>query len=79
MARTVVSDKVCYVNFKMGPFPTPGLGAKEIQNSRGKWKSAIWCFDAKRRGKSLPSNAGGGNCPRREAGWGKANLYAFQV
>jgi hypothetical protein len=63
----------------MGPFPTPGLGAKEIQNSHGKWKSAIWPFGANGQGKSLPPNAGAANCQHREAGWGKAKLYGSQV
>jgi hypothetical protein len=74
-----VSDKVCYVNLEIGPPLTPGLAAKAIQNSHGKWKSAIWSFGARGRCKSLPPNAGAANCQRREAGWGKANLYAFQV
>jgi hypothetical protein len=63
----------------MGPFLTPALGAKEIQNSHGKGKFAIWSFGVKRRGNSLPSKVGAGNCPRPKAGWGKANFYAFQV
>jgi hypothetical protein len=79
MAGTVVSDKVCYVNFEVGPSLTPALAAKEIQNSHGKGKFAIWSFGVKRRGKSLPSNVGAGNFQRPKAGRVKANLYAFQV